>query len=144
VGEGKARRRDPRPPREYLVRVALPSLGAWLAKLGVVAAFLAGYGISVTFHSLMAVTAGNSIANGVSVTPDGVGVIQATNAAALHDYADAATAAAYSLGQQLSITAWNIAFAVFLVVWAFGWGGGRAIVERSYADARARERGAGP
>ena len=32
-------------PREYLVRVALPSFGAWLAKLGVIAVFLAGYGI---------------------------------------------------------------------------------------------------
>ena len=29
-------------PREYLVRVALPSLGAWLAKLAVIAVFLAG------------------------------------------------------------------------------------------------------
>jgi hypothetical protein len=28
-------------PREYLVRVVLPSLGAWLAKLGVIAVFLA-------------------------------------------------------------------------------------------------------
>ena len=38
-------------PREYLVRVFLPSFGAWLAKLGVIAVFLAGYGITVTFHT---------------------------------------------------------------------------------------------
>ena len=37
--------------REYAVRVVLPSFGAWLAKLGVIAVFLAGYGITVTFHS---------------------------------------------------------------------------------------------
>ena len=35
-------------PGEYLVRVFLPSFGAWLAKLGVIAVFLAGYGIAVT------------------------------------------------------------------------------------------------
>jgi len=125
-------------PREYLVRVALPSLGAWLAKLVVIAIFLSGYGIAVTFHTVMSVVGGNSIANTVSVTPGGVGVNQATNVAALADVTDAATATAYSLGQQLAITAWNIAFAVVIVVWAFGWSGGRVLVEQSYTDAKVK------
>ena len=125
-------------PREYLVRVALPSLGAWLAKLAVIAIFLAGYGIAVTFHTVMSVVGGNSIANTVSVTPGGVGVNQATNVAALNGVTDAATATAYSLGQQLAITAWNIAFAVVIVVWAFGWSGGKVLVEQSYEDAKVK------
>jgi uncharacterized membrane protein YbhN (UPF0104 family) len=125
-------------PREYLVRVFLPSLGAWLAKLGVIAVFLAGYGIAVTFHTVMSVMGGNSIANMVSVTPGGVGVNQATNVAALGGVTDPATATAYSLGQQLAVTAWNIAFAVALVVWAFGWAGGRELVEESYSDAKVK------
>ena len=125
-------------PREYLVRVALPSLGAWLAKLGVIAVFLAGYGIAVTFHTVMSVAGGNSIANTVSVTPGGVGVNQATNVAALEDVTDAATATAYSLGQQLAVTAWNVAFAAAVVIWAFGWTGGRVLVEHSYADAKVK------
>jgi uncharacterized membrane protein YbhN (UPF0104 family) len=125
-------------PREYLVRVFLPSFGAWLAKLGVIAVFLAGYGITVTFHTVMSVMGGNSIANMVSVTPGGVGVNQATNVAALGGVTDARTAAAYSLGQQLAVTAWNIAFAVVLVVWAFGWAGGRELVGQSYADAKVK------
>jgi uncharacterized membrane protein YbhN (UPF0104 family) len=125
-------------PREYLVRVFLPSFGAWLAKLGVIAVFLAGYGIAVTFHTVMSVMGGNSIANVVSVTPGGVGVNQATNVAALGNVTDAGTATAYSLGQQLAVTAWNIVFAVALVVWAFGWTGGRQLVEQSYADAKVK------
>jgi uncharacterized membrane protein YbhN (UPF0104 family) len=125
-------------PRRYLVRVALPSLGAWLAKLGVIAVFLSGYGIAVTFHTVMSVVGGNSIANTVSVTPGGVGVNQATNVAALNDVTDAATATAYSLGQQLAITAWNVAFAVAVVIWAFGWAGGRVLVEQSYAGAKVK------
>ena len=40
-------------PSEYLVRVFLPSFGAWLAKLGVIAVFLAGYGIAVMFHTVI-------------------------------------------------------------------------------------------
>jgi uncharacterized membrane protein YbhN (UPF0104 family) len=125
-------------PGQYLVRVFLPSFGAWLAKLGVIAVFLAGYGIAVTFHTVMAVMGGNSIANVVSVTPGGVGVNQATNVAALGNVTDAPTATAYSLGQQLAVTAWNIAFAVVLVVWAFGWTGGKELVGQSYTDAKVR------
>ncbi|MGH8732893.1 MAG: hypothetical protein ACREVB_04345, partial [Burkholderiales bacterium] len=63
---------------------------------------------------------------------------QATNVAALNDVTDAATATAYSLGQQLAITAWNIAFAVVLVVWAFGWTGGKVLVSGAYGDAKVR------
>ncbi len=124
--------------RDYLLKVALPSFGAWLAKGAVIAIFLAGYGIAVTFHTVMSVMGGNSIANTVSVTPGGVGVNQAANVAALNEVTDSATATAYSLGQQLAITAWNIAFAVVVVVWAFGWSGGRLLVEQSYADARVK------
>ena len=125
-------------PREYAVRVVLPSFGAWLAKLAVIAVFLAGYGITVTFHTVMSVAGGNSIANTVSVTPGGVGVNQATNVAALSGVTDAATATAYSLGQQLAITAWNVAFALVVVTWAFGWTGGKVLVQQSYEDAKDR------
>jgi uncharacterized membrane protein YbhN (UPF0104 family) len=124
--------------RDYALRVVLPSFGAWIAKLGVIAVFLAGYGITVTFHSVMSVAGGNSIANTVSVTPGGVGVNQATNVAALDSVTDATTATAYSLGQQLAVTAWNIVFAIVIVVWAFGWSGGKVLVEQSYADAKVK------
>jgi uncharacterized membrane protein YbhN (UPF0104 family) len=123
-------------PREYAVKVVLPSFGAWLAKLGVTAIFLAGYSIPVTFHTVMSVIGGNSLANTVSATPGGVGVNQAVNAAALDDVATAAEATAYSLGQQLAITIFNIIFATVVVVWAFGWTGGKLLVGQSYADAK--------
>ncbi len=109
-----------------------------MCKLGVIAVFLTGYGIAVTFHTIMSVMGGNSIANTVSVTPGGVGVNQAANVAALGGVTDAATATAYSLGQQLAITAWNIVFAVVLVIWAFGWTGGKLLVEQSYSDAKVK------
>jgi uncharacterized membrane protein YbhN (UPF0104 family) len=125
-------------PRDYVVQVLLPSFGAWLAKLGVTAIFLAGYGIPVTFHTIMSVIGGNSLANTVSATPGGVGINQAVNAAALEDVTDAATATAYSLGQQLAITAFNIVFATVLLVWAFGWAGGKLLVRQSYDDAKVK------
>jgi uncharacterized membrane protein YbhN (UPF0104 family) len=125
-------------PRDYFLKVALPSLVAWLAKLGVTAVFLAAYSIPVTFHTVMSVIGGNSLANVVSATPGGVGVNQAINNISLNDVTDPATATAYSLGQQLAVTAWNVAFAVVIVVWAFGWTGGKLLVSESYADARVK------
>ena len=125
-------------PRDYLLKVALPSFVAWLAKLGVTAVFLAAYSIPVTFHTVMSVIGGNSLANVVSATPGGVGINQAINSISLNDVTDTATATAYSLGQQLAVTAWNVAFGVVIVVWAFGWSGGKALVEQSYEDAKTR------
>jgi len=125
-------------PKRYAIQVLLPSLVAWLAKLGVIAVFLAAYKIPVTFHTVMSVTGGNSLANTVSATPGGVGVNQAVNAAALNDVVDTATATAYSIGQQLAVTAWNIVFAVAVVVWGFGWSGGKELVQQSYVEAKAK------
>ena len=125
-------------PREYAVRVVLPSFGAWVAKLGVIAVFLAAYSIPVTFHTVMTVAGGNSLANTVSATPGGVGINQAINTASLKDVTDPATAAAYSTGQQLIVTAWNVLLAVVLVVWAFGWTGGKTLVAGSYDEAKTK------
>ena len=125
-------------PRRALVGVVLPELGAYLARLGVIAVFLGAYSIPVTFHNVANVTASNSISNSVSVTPGGVGVTQAMNSAALKKETSASTATAYSATQQLIVSAWNVVFAVVLVSWVFGWSGGKALVESSYEEAKQR------
>ena len=128
-----------RSPRSLLVKVALPELGSYLARLGVIAVFLGAYGIPVTFHNVATVTASNSISNSVSVTPGGVGVNQAMNTAVLKKDTSASNATAYSAAQQLITTAWNVVVAVIMVSWVFGWTSGRALVS-SYGDAKVRSR----
>ena len=123
-------------PRAYLGRVFLPSLVGWIASLCLTAVFLAAYSIPVSFHVVMQVTGGNSIANVTSVTPGGVGVTQAFNVATLRDVASPAEATAYSVGQQLITTAWNIVFAIAMLVWVFGWSGGKTLVAGSYVGAK--------
>ena len=103
-----------------------------------IAIFLAAYGIPVTLHSIFSVVGSSSIANTVSVTPGGVGVNQAANVVALESVTDSATATAYSIGQQVFTTAWNIVFAVIMISWAFGWKGGRQMVKASYIQAKAK------
>jgi uncharacterized membrane protein YbhN (UPF0104 family) len=127
-------------PREYLLRAALPSFLAWLCKLGVIAVFLAGFAIPVTFESVMWVTGSGSLANVASVTPGAAGITQATNALALDTCCDVPrdTAVAYSTAQQLIITAWNVTLAIILVVIVFGWTGGKQLVGSAYDDAKER------
>jgi uncharacterized membrane protein YbhN (UPF0104 family) len=125
-------------PRTFLAHVIWPNFVGWVASLGVIAVFLAAYAIPVTFHTIMSVVGGNSIANVTSVTPGGVGVNQAFNVASLNGVTDSTTATAYSVAQQLVTTAWNQVFAIAMLVWAFGWSGGKALVGESYADAKRR------
>lgn len=129
-----------RSPRRALTGLFAPELGSYLARLAIVAVFLGAYGIPVSFHDVATVTASNSISNSVSATPGGVGVTQAMNSAALAGETSAANATAYSIGQQLIVTAWDVLFAVLLVSWVFGWSGGKALVETSYEGAKEKSR----
>jgi uncharacterized membrane protein YbhN (UPF0104 family) len=126
-------------PGKYFTRVFLPSLVGWLAMLGGTAVMLNAYGIPVSFDVLMHVAGGNSVANMTSVTPGGAGVTQAFNVASLHGVTSATTATAYSVASQLISTAWSILFAVVLMIWAWGWTGGKALVGESLHDARRME-----
>jgi len=119
-------------------KVFLPEFIAWVSSLCIVGIFLAAYAIPVTFHTVMTVVGSNSISNTLSLTPSGAGVNQAFNLAALHGITDSATAAAYSVAQQLVTTAWSLLFAIVLPVWVFGRSGGKELVTESYAEAKAR------
>lgn len=123
-------------PRAYLGRVALPEFVSWLATLGIIAVFLAAYHIPVSFHTVMRVVGGNSIANMTSVTPGGAGVTQGFNVLSLKGITSSSNATAYSIAQQLVTTAWSILLAIVLLVRAFGWSGGKALVAESYGEAR--------
>ena len=123
-------------PRRYLLRVFLPSFLGWCASLGVMAVFLTAYDIPVSFHTLMRLCGGNSIANVTSATPGGAGVNQAFNVASLKGVASSQQATAYSVAQQLVTTAWNIILGIVLMTWAFGWTGGKKLVGDSYEGAK--------
>jgi uncharacterized membrane protein YbhN (UPF0104 family) len=84
----------------------------------------------------MSVIGGNSLANTVSFTPGGVGITQAVNSVSLSSVTTTANATAYSLGQQLIVTAWNCVFAIVMVTWVFGWTGGKQLVGTSYTGAK--------
>jgi uncharacterized membrane protein YbhN (UPF0104 family) len=102
--------------------------------------FLAAFSIPVSFHTVTAVSGANSISSSLSFTPGGVGVTQALNVVVLEGLTSTANATAYSVAQQLIVSAWDVLFAVVLVAWVFGWSGGRELVRQSYAAAEVKER----
>ena len=134
--EGAAILRD---LRAYVKWVLLPQMGGYAAKVMVIIVFLAAYGIPVTFGSVMSVLGSNQLANILSFTPGGIGVNQAFNSFALESYTDTTTATAYSLGQQLITTAFNVGFAILLICVVFGWQGGSKLVKDSYTDAKVKK-----
>ena len=125
-------------PGAYFGKVFFPEFVAWVASLCVVGIFLAAYSIPVTFHTVMSIVGSNSISTTLALTPGGAGVNQAFNVAVLNGVTDSATATAYSVAQQLVTTAWSLLFAIGLMVWVFGWSGGKTLVTKSYDEAKVR------
>jgi uncharacterized membrane protein YbhN (UPF0104 family) len=123
----------------YVKLVLLPQMGGYAAKVLVIMVFLAAYDIPVTFGSVMSVLGSNQLANLLSFTPGGIGVNQAFNSFALDSYTDGTTATAYSLGQQLITTAFNVGFAILLICIVFCWQGGSKLVKDSYVDAKVKK-----
>jgi glucose-6-phosphate-specific signal transduction histidine kinase len=56
----------------------------------------------------------------------------------LNNVTDANTATAYSVSQQLVSTAWSIVMGIVLLIWVFGWAGGKALVSESYDTAKVK------
>ncbi len=123
-------------PWRYLVGVLLLQVTAYGFELLTSFIFMRGYGIPATISAVLLNTAANSIATLTAVTPGGVGTSQALTTVALNGIADPATIVAYSLTQQLTLTAWNCVFAALLVVVFFGYKGGKSIVTNSLVQAR--------
>ena len=126
-------------PRRFMIGVALPEVASFAARLGIVAVFLGAFSIPVTFHTVIAVTGANSISSSLSFTPGGVGVTQALNVVVLQSTTSSANATAYSVAQQLIVSAWDVLFAIVLVAWVFGWSGGRQLIKQSYSAAELKE-----
>lgn len=127
-------------PRRFMVGVVLPCVTSFGARLGIVAVFLAAFSIPVTFHTVIAITGANSVSGSLSFTPGGVGVTQALNVVVLESVTTASNATAYSVAQQLIVSASDVVFALVMMCWVFGWSGGKDLVRQSYAGAEVKRR----
>jgi uncharacterized membrane protein YbhN (UPF0104 family) len=117
-------------PRIYATEVLLVELASYGARVAVTATFMRAYDVPVSVQSVLLILGVNAIASTFAFTPGGVGTQQALATAALRNTASSSVVAAYSLGQQLILAAWDIALGLLLLWSAIGWAATRAVVHR--------------
>ena len=115
-------------PRAYASEVLVVEVASYAARVGVTATFMRAYDVPVSPLSVLLILAVNATASTFALTPGGVGSQQALATAALRSTAPSSVVAAFSLGQQLILAAWDVAFGL-LVLWStIGWTAARALV----------------
>jgi uncharacterized membrane protein YbhN (UPF0104 family) len=126
-------------PRRYLTRVVAVEIASYLARMGVNATFMYAYGVPVSARNVLLVIAANSISSTLAVTPGGVGTQQALASVALRRVAPAGVVTAYSLGQQLITTAWNVVFGLAMLATTIGWSQTRELIAQQRAEAKRKK-----
>lgn len=132
-----------RTPTRFAVQVLLPQAGAYLLRMVALAVLMSAYGLDVSPRAVLLVIAAVSLSTLVALTPGGVGTQQALIGVALRDAAPAATVAAYSIGQQIILTAWDAAFGVVALTLTYGWASTRALLSGQRAERRRAKAAAG-
>ena len=123
-------------PRRYASQVLAVEVASYVVRMTVTATFMYAYDVPVSVRAVLLVTAVNSIATTFAATPGGVGTEQALASVALRNYAPAHIVTAYSLGQQLILTAWDVVLGFALLWSTIGWSATRHLVSR-HDDGRA-------
>jgi uncharacterized membrane protein YbhN (UPF0104 family) len=96
-----------RTPGRYLRTVALPQLGAWACRVGVVLFLLAAFGLPATIPVALLVIVLGGLSTAVPAAPGGLGTQQVLLVYALRETASAAVVLSFSLGMQAGVTIMN-------------------------------------
>lgn len=96
-----------RTPGRYVRMVALPQLGAWLCRVGVVLSLLAAFDMPATLPVALLVIALGGVSTMVPGAPGGLGAQQLLLVYALRETASAATVLSFSIGMQAGVTVMN-------------------------------------
>lgn len=129
-------------PRRYLRQVALWQAFAWLCRFAAFWLFLEAFGIGGSPESVLLVFSVHSISLALPFTPGGAGAQQALLVAALSG-PPRALVLSYSVGQQLAVTAAQLAVAFLALAVIFKTTGFRDLVREgreAQANARAGRR----
>ncbi|MGH2906105.1 MAG: lysylphosphatidylglycerol synthase transmembrane domain-containing protein [Solirubrobacterales bacterium] len=134
VRQGIALLRD---RRAYLRQAALPQLVGWIFRLAGIAFMLKAFNVPGGLDTVLTVLAVQSVASLIPFTPQGAGVQQALLVNALAGVAATATIAAYSVGQQLAIAAFNAVFGLVALAVVFRTTDWRGLLAQGRAEQEA-------
>jgi uncharacterized membrane protein YbhN (UPF0104 family) len=117
-------------PRTYLTQVALVEAGSYVARMGVNATFMYAFHIPVSVENVFLIVAASSISSTVALLPGAVGAQTALASVVLKGVAPQSAISAYTVGQSLITTAWNVAFGLVLLSSTIGVEATRHLVHR--------------
>jgi uncharacterized membrane protein YbhN (UPF0104 family) len=121
-------------PRRYASQVVAVEVASYGVRMAVTTTFMYAYDVPVSPRAVLLITAVNSISTTFAATPGGVGTQQALASVVLRNYAPAHVVTAYSLGQQLILTAWDVVLG-FVLLWStIGWKATGRLVSRQGRD----------
>jgi uncharacterized membrane protein YbhN (UPF0104 family) len=107
--------------RAFLGGVVAVEAVSYAARMGVNATFMYAFDIPVTVENVFLIVAASSISSTVAVAPGAVGAQTALASVVLKPVASQSAITAYSVGQAVITTAWNIAFGLVLLARQIGW-----------------------
>jgi uncharacterized membrane protein YbhN (UPF0104 family) len=119
-----------RHPRRYFVEVVAVEAASYAARMGVNATFMYAYHIPVSVQNVFLIVAASSISSTVAVLPGAVGAQTGLASVVLRDVASQSTITAYTVGQALITTAWNVAFGLTMLSTQIGWHDTRKLIHR--------------
>lgn len=126
--------------RLWLSRAARIQAVAWLFRFASIWFLLVAFNIGGSFEAVLTVLAVQVVSSLIPFTPQGAGVQQALLVHAFAGAAAGATVAAYSVGQQVAIAAFNALFGLVAMAVVFRTTDWRGLMERGRAERDADKR----
>jgi uncharacterized membrane protein YbhN (UPF0104 family) len=131
--------------RKFAVEVVGVEALSYAARMGVNATFMYAFDIPVSLQNVFLIVAAASISSTVAVLPGAVGAQTALANVVLAPVASAAAISAYSVGQAVITTAFNIVFGLVLLAREIGWKAVRGMIHvRKKAAGEAADAAAEP
>jgi uncharacterized membrane protein YbhN (UPF0104 family) len=119
-----------RTPRKFMVQVVGVEAVSYAARMGVNATFMYAYHIPVSLQNVFLIVAAASISSTVAIAPGAVGAQTGLASVVLKGVAPQAAITAYTVGQALITTAWNVAFGLTMLSTEIGWTETKKLVHR--------------
>ncbi|HXD69159.1 MAG TPA: hypothetical protein VN615_04820, partial [Gaiellales bacterium] len=116
--------------RRFLVEVVGVEAVSYAARMGVNATFMQAFHVPVSVTNVFLIVAASSISSTVAVLPGAAGAQTALASVVLHGVAPQSVITAYTVGQALITTAWNVAFGLGALAHQIGWAQTRALIHR--------------
>jgi uncharacterized membrane protein YbhN (UPF0104 family) len=126
-------------PRVFLVEVVAVEAVSYAARMGVNATFMYAFHVPVSVTNVFLIVAASSISSTVAILPGAAGAQTALASVVLHGVAPQSVITAYTVGQALLTTAWNVVFGLGALAHQIGWAETRKLLHRKHKEDAEKE-----